>query len=254
MDDQYFYLFIYIIIILVAAVNVIISVSRLTKVSNGNSILDSEASVGVKMRKWFFLFLSILNLIRIITLVLDFRGEYLFIFHHLTIELWQKKFHFILRIIPTTFQLLTFSFLALYIQQIYLHLLGSSTSLFTYLWVFYCALILLSITVVSIMFLALSSSQKILNDSSFHDTYLRLLYLLKIMFILFFIYCISIFISLVSFTILIWKYFFAQIIGIYNYSKVLVRFTILSMIICIITFCMSLASTFELIRSHTINR
>jgi hypothetical protein len=68
-------------ITILSLANVIIIISKIIQVSNGSSVLDYDATVGMKVRKWFLIFLTSSNLLRFICSVF-------FIIYWIRISYW----------------------------------------------------------------------------------------------------------------------------------------------------------------------
>lgn len=113
-------------------------VTRIIHVSNGRSILDSDAPAGLKLRKWFLMSLGVANSLRLLTTVIE---DFYVVWWSLNPStVW------LLRCLPSVFFLLTTSFVTHYLGNLYFSLQGAEGSRFRTVWIALTAIFMLSET------------------------------------------------------------------------------------------------------------
>jgi hypothetical protein len=207
------------IIAIISLFNSTFSVTKIVQVSDGRSMLDNDATAGIKLRKWFLILTCLANFCRVSTAVIEIiqstRGV-------LRIDvIWTCE------LFPTIIFLCCSSFLTHYLGNIYYSLSGSRGHQFRIIWMMIMIVFLLTELACILMFSNVASA--------------TLLLLLHFVFIVFSIQIGIILLTVAYFT---WSLWGSLNINKYNVStgKVLARLILLvialvsSLVISLTTF------------------
>ncbi len=119
----------FLIICILSITNTYLIIHKIIHVSSGSSVLDIDAPIGIRLRKWFFLIIALSNFLRFVCNIVFFiyylRNDFWNI-HYLSLQfIGNDSIYWKLMNSPSLIVLLNYSFLTDYIGEIYYTLNGS---------------------------------------------------------------------------------------------------------------------------------